>query len=126
MSNKKVRMIIDIFFNVIVVLLGIIIISTTGSKAYSFGRNIFDEEALTTEKYATEVQVTIHEGITEKQLATLLHDKGLVKDELICYLQIKLSDYKNKFVGGTYTLNTAMKPTQMMQVLCNISLDDED
>ena len=46
-----------------------------------------------------------------------LYDKGLVKDKTCFYYQIILSDYKDKFVGGTYTLNTAMTPTEMMKVL---------
>ena len=32
-------------------------------------------------------------------------------------LESIVSDYKDKFVGGTYTLNTAMTPTEMMKVL---------
>ena len=43
--------------------------------------------------------------------------KALVKDKTCFYYQIILSDYKDKFVGGTYTLNTAMTPTEMMKVL---------
>ena len=86
-------------------------------QAYTFGHNIFDEEAVSSEAQARETQVTISDGITSKQLAKLLYDKGLVKDKTCFYYQIILSDYKDKFVGGTYTLNTAMTPTEMMKVL---------
>ena len=126
MNNKRIRMIADISSNIIVLIIGIVIILTAGSKAYSFGHNIFYEESLTDELSARESYVTIKDGITDKQLAKLLYSKGLVKDEMICYLQIKLSDYKGKFVGGTYTLNTSMKPTQMMRVLCDMTLEDSD
>ena len=125
MNNKRIRMTVDISFNLIVLVIGIIIVCTAGSKAYSFGHNIFYEEAGSTEESAREVEVTIKDGITEKQLSKLLYSKGLVKDEFICYLQIKLSDYKGKFVAGTYTLDTSMKPTQMMLILCNMTLEDE-
>ena len=117
MNNKRIRMTVDISFNLIVLVIGIIIVCTAGSKAYSFGHNIFYEEAVSTEESAREVEVTIKDGITEKQLANLLYAKG--------YLQIKLSDYKGKFVAGTYTLDTSMKPTQMMLILCNMTLEDE-
>ena len=125
MNNKRIRMTVDISFNLIVLVIGIIIVCTAGSKAYSFGHNIFYEEAVSTEESAREVEVTIKDGITEKQLSKLLYSNGLVKDEFICYLQIKLSDYKGKFVAGTYTLDTSMKPTQMMLILCNMTLEDE-
>ena len=94
MNNKRIRMIADISSNIIVLIIGIVIILTAGSKAYSFGHNIFYEESLTDELSAREAEVTIKDGITDKQLAKLLYSKGLVKDEMICYLQIKLSDYK--------------------------------
>lgn len=126
MNNKRIRMVVDISSNIIVLIIGIVIVLAAGSKAYSFGHNIFYEEAMTSELSAREVEVTIKDGITEKQLSKLLYSKGLVKDELISYLQIKLSDYKGKFVGGTYTLNTSMKPTQMMRVLCDMTLEENE
>lgn len=41
MNNKRIRMIADISSNIIVLIIGIVIILTAGSKAYSFGHNIF-------------------------------------------------------------------------------------
>ncbi len=125
MNNKKIRMTVDLSFNLIVLIIGIVIVCTAGSKAYSFGHNIFYEEAVSTEEEARQVEVTIKDDITEKQLSKLLYSKGLVKDELVCFLQIKLSNYKGKFVAGTYTLDTSMKPTQMMRILCDMTLEEE-
>ena len=109
MNKKSIRMILGVSLNVIVIAVGVFIIFTAGSKAYTF--------AVSSEAQARETQVTISDGITSKQLAKLLYDKGLVKDKTCFYYQIILSDYKDKFVGGTYTLNTAMTPTEMMKVL---------
>ena len=106
MNKKSIRMILGVSLNVIVIAVGVFIIFTAGSKAYTFGHNIFDEEAVSSEAQARETQVTISDGITSKQLA-----------KTCFYYQIILSDYKDKFVGGTYTLNTAMTPTEMMKVL---------
>ena len=50
--------------------------------------------------------------------------KGLISDEKIFYFQVKLSDYKDKFKAGTYSLNTGMKPTDMMKILAGISTTD--
>ena len=117
MNKKSIRMILGVSLNVIVIAVGVFIIFTAGSKAYTFGHNIFDEEAVSSEAQARETQVTISDGITSKQLAKLLYDKGLVKDKTCFYYQIILSDYKDKFVGGTYTLNTAMTPTEIKKLL---------
>ena len=51
-------------------------------------------------------------------------EKGLISDEKIFYFQVKLSDYKDKFKAGTYSLNTGMKPTDMMKILAGISTTD--
>ena len=52
------------------------------------------------------VEVTIADGVTAKRLASQLYEKGLISDEKIFYFQVKLSDYKDKFKAGTYSLNT--------------------
>lgn len=118
-------MILSISLNVILVAAGIYIIFTAGSRAYTFGHNIFDEEAVTAVEYAKETDVTITDGISAKQLAKIIYDKGLVKDKSIFYYQIVFSDYKDKFVGGTYTLNTGMTPTEIMKVLAGVDTGED-
>jgi UPF0755 protein len=103
---------------------GVLIIFTAGSKAYTFGHSIFDEEAVTSEVNAREVTVTISDDVSAKQLSKLLYEKGLVKDKTTFYFQIILSDYKDKFVGGTYTLTTSMKPTEIMEILTQTSSEE--
>lgn len=125
MDKKSVRMILGISLNVILVAVGVFIIFNAGSKAYAFGHNIFDEEAVSTAEFAKETDVTITDDITAKQLAKLIYDRGLVKDRYIFYFQIILSDYKGKFKSGTYTLNTSMKPTEMLQILSGAGEGDE-
>ena len=95
MNKKSIRMILGVSLNVIVIAVGVFIIFTAGSKAYTFGHNIFDEEAVSSEAQARETQVTISDGITSKQLAKLLYDKGLVKDKIcFCrrYVYLKYGD----------------------------------
>ena len=117
MSNKSIRMLVSVSLNVLIIVLGIYLVFFMGSKAYSFGEKIFNEQAVDSDDNARTVEVTITTDIQAKKLAGMLYDKGLVKDKTCFYYQIILSDYKDKFVGGTYTLNTAMTPTEMMKVL---------
>ena len=99
MNKKSIRMILGVSLNVIVIAVGVFIIFTAGSKAYTFGHNIFDEEAVSSEAQARETQVTISDGITSKQLAKLLYDKRTCKKiRPVFDYQIILSDYKDKFV----------------------------
>ncbi len=124
MNNKNVRVVLGVSFNIVLVIVGAIIIFAAGSKAYTFGHNIFNEESVDTEENARQVEVVISDGISAKQLSSILYDKGLCRDKTIMYFQIVLSDYNNNFVGGTYTLDTAMKPSEMMEIMCQDTGED--
>ncbi len=124
MDNKTIRLIISITLNAVIILAGVYIIFTAGNKAYSFGHNIFNEEAVTTQANAREVSVTVTASDTSKSIAKTLYNKGLVKDETIAYLQIVLSDYKDKFQAGTYELDTSMKPSEMFEIMCKTTAEE--
>ena len=95
-------------------------------RAYTFGNKIFNERAVDTVDNAKVVDVTISSGVSAGQLASQLYDKGLIDDKTVFYFQVKLSDYKDKFKDGTYSLNTSMKPTDMMKVLSGVSDSSDD
>lgn len=124
MDNKTIRLIISITLNAVIILAGVYLIFTAGNKAYSFGHNIFNEEAVTTQANAREVSVTVTASDTSKSIAKTLYNKGLVKDETIAYLQIILSDYKDKFQAGTYELDTSMKPSEMFKIMCKTTAEE--
>ena len=124
MNNKNVRVVLGVSFNIVLVIVGAILIFAAGGKAYTFGHNIFNEESVDTEENARQVEVVISDGISAKQLSSILYDKGLCRDKTIMYFQIVLSDYNNNFVGGTYTLDTAMKPSEMMEIMCQDTGED--
>ena len=69
---------------------------------------------------------TMDDGCSKAVLEVFckLYEKGLISDEKLFYFQVKLSDYKDKFKAGTYSLNTGMKPTDMMKILAGISTTD--
>ncbi|WP_027437826.1 hypothetical protein [Lachnospira multipara] len=118
MSNKNIRLITAVSVNVLVILIGIIVIYKVGSDAYNFGNNIFNEVSADTSNNAREVEVTINSGISAKELANTFYEKGLVNDKKLFYYQILVSDYKDKWVDGTYKLTTDMLPTDMLKVIC--------
>ena len=87
--------------NALFIAIAVIVVVTVGTKAYTF-------------------------GVSAGQLASQLYDKGLIDDKTVFYFQVKLSDYKDKFKDGTYSLNTSMKPTDMMKVLSGVSDSSDD
>ena len=125
MNNKNVRVVLSISLNMIIIIVGTLLIYTAGSRAYTFGHNIFDEQALDTVDNARVTEVTIPDNVSVQELTDIIYQRGLINDKPIFYFQVLLSDYKGKFVGGTYTLNTAMTPTEMMQTLCEKKSEDK-
>ncbi|MGN0318994.1 MAG: hypothetical protein ACI4E1_13770 [Lachnospira sp.] len=117
MTDKTTRFMISVSFNIFIVVLSIYIVIMLGRTAYSFGFKVFNEQAVDSTYNAREVEVTITDNISVGELANVLYKKGLITDKTVFIIQASLSDYKGKFVGGTYTVSTDMTPTQIMQVL---------
>ncbi len=84
---------------------------------YDFGQKIFREEARTSTENAVLVEVVVPEDASAMSVAKLMEENGLVEDSKLFYVQILLSDYKDKFVPGVYTLSTDMKPSELMMTI---------
>ena len=61
--------------------------------------------------------VQIKNTMSDKDIAALLEEKGLIRDSMLFVLQLKLSGYSGRIVSGHYTLNTSMKAEEMMQIM---------
>lgn len=85
MSNKSIRMLISVSLNVLIIVLGIYLVFIAGSRAYSFGEKVFNEQSIDSEDNARTVEITITTDIQPKKLAELLYDKGLVSDKTIAF-----------------------------------------
>ncbi len=98
-------------FLFVVILVALYFVGTT---SYEFGRDVFHETSMSSESKALELTVVIPEDLSNWELAQLLKSEGLVSDEKVFYVQILLSDYKDKYVAGEYILSTDMTPTQIL------------
>lgn len=112
-----VRTVINISINVLVLAVVAILIYSYAGKAYDFGRSIFDEKAMDTEETAKVVVVTIPKSSSNSKIAELIQKEGLVESKYAFLVQLELSDYKDDILPGTYTLNTSMTPTQIIEEL---------
>lgn len=117
MDTKKVVLaIFSTIVKVAVLAVAMILIYKTAVKAYNFGYAIFEDKPVS-EAPGREVNITIASGSNAKKIGEILESKGLIKDATIFYFQNLLSAQKDKLQAGTYTLNTAMKPSEMMEIM---------
>lgn len=93
--------------------------------AYEYGYRIFTEPAMTTEEEGWDVNVTITEGKSARDIGELLQGKGLVRDANVFFLQNLLSEYKDKIKPGSYVLNTSMTAKEMMEIMAAGPQDTE-
>lgn len=126
MDSRNIRFGISILINIIIITAAIVIIYSIGLKGFNLGAAIFNEKSVDTVENAREVEVTLPVNITDSRLVDIIYEKGLVEDKLVFKIQVMLSEYKGNFKAGTYTLNTAMKPTEIMKELSSQNQDEDE
>ena len=104
----------------------LLVIALAGKAAYGFGYAVFDQEPMTTEVRAKEVEVTVQEGMSVYQIGKLLESKGLIEDARIFWVQEKLSDYRGEIRTGHHTLSTAQTPDEMLAVMAAEPGEEEE
>ena len=116
MDGKKVGLsIMLVIFRLILVSLVILFIIKGAQTAYSYGYRLFAQETMTTPENARTVSVTVSATDSVKDVATQLQERGLIEDALLFRLQERISDSHGKIHPGTYELNTAMTPEEMIK-----------
>lgn len=111
--NKALFTFIKIAFTVMVILFviqGSIRLCRVG---YDYGYRLFTEPAME-EAPGEDVLVQVKEGMSSREIAQMLEEKGLIRDSSLFYIQLRLSSYVKKIKPGVYTLNTSMKPKELM------------
>ncbi len=118
METKKLAgTILSVSCRTLIFVLVVLLLFFAGKSMYSFGRDIFHEEAMSSSFNAVSMEITIPENSSVMDIAKILADNGLVKSPMLFYAQAVLSDYPDNFTAGTYTLSTDMKPTEIMIVI---------
>ena len=73
-----------------------------------------------------DIQVTIPEGSGAKEIGKILHDKGVIGDATLFWIQNLLSSYKDELKAGTYTLNSSMSAEEIMRELAGVEEETEE
>ena len=113
------------FFSIVVYIAILLVIVWMGKTAYSFGYDIFNQQAMSPGD-GQEVTVVIQEGASVYNIGRTLKKKGLIEDAKVFYVQEKLSVYKGKLKPGTYILSTAFTADQIMAVLAGEEEDESE
>lgn len=114
--NKVIYKVVGITFSIMVFLLAVYGTMRVSLVAFDFGYRVFTESAID-EEPGTAITVNVKENTGSVELGKLLYEKGLVRDANLFVLQHQLSAYADTILPGTYVLNTAMTPKEMMIVL---------
>lgn len=110
------------FFRIVSYIAVLLVIVWMGKAAYSFGYDIFNQQAMNPGD-GQEVTVVIQEGASAYNIGKTLKKKGLIENAGVFYVQERLSIYKGKLKPGTYILSTAFTPDQIMAVLSGMQED---
>ncbi len=117
MESKKIAStILSVSCRILVFVLVAMTLVFLAREAYAFGKSIFVEQPMATGSKVVEVVVEVPEDYTKKGVAEDFFNRGLVSDKTVFYLQILLSD-RDKLTPGIYTLNTGMKPSEIIAAI---------
>lgn len=115
-ASKIVMRLVSVSFTALIFLVVVYGLYELGLRSYSYGYRIFAEPPVTAGEGRDRL-VQIKNTMSDKEIATLLEEKGLIRDSRLFVLQLKLSGYSGKLVSGHYTLNTSMKAEEMIQIM---------
>lgn len=87
------------------------------TRAYGFGYSVFTSDPVAVEPGA-DIEVTITEDMDAREIAQLLKDAGVIRDEDVFLVQELLyTSDRVPIYPGTYTLNNSWSATRIIEVL---------
>ena len=63
------------------------------------------------------VEITISQGSSTRDIASTLKENGLISNEYVFLLKVKMSDYSNKLNYGTFSLNKNMTVSEIIKII---------
>lgn len=87
-----------------------------GFESFKFAYRITNGSAV--DPYpGKEINVYIHDSMSDSDVATMLYEKGLIVSKLDFVIQAKIKNYKPSKYAGSYTLNTSMNAESQLNEL---------
>ena len=119
---KTSKIVLKIFSgtgSILIIILLIFGVFTVGTIVYDFGYRIFAEESIDVVD-GKEVSVQVVKGMSGKELAEILEEKGLIRQTFLFQVQYRISDFNGKIKPGLYKLNTTMTPETIIETLSTV------
>jgi UPF0755 protein len=112
--NKVTGTIISVAGKLIFYAVVVLLLVEGCTRGYAFGHAIFYPTAMEAAP-GTDKVVTITDGQSAGDVASILRNRGLIDSELIFQIQKRFYEYE--FHPGTYELNTSMTSKEILQAL---------
>lgn len=95
--------------------------------SYHFGFMVFNDAAKETSP-GRDITISVEMDDNVMKIGQTLASRGLIEDARIFYVQERLSEYHEKIEPGVYTLNTSMRPSELIATMANKdqNLEDEE
>ncbi len=119
-SGHFTRSMVKIVIYVVLVL----VLVVAGHTAYKYGQRVFSEKGIE-DAPGKDIYVTVPQGASDGDVASLLESYGLVDDAFIFKLQLKIYGAKN-IKPGEYTLNTSQSGEEMIHILTGNKEDNSE
>lgn len=123
--NKALYKFIRVAFSILLILLVVYATIEVSGIGYDFGYRAFTEPAME-EEPGRDVMVQIKDGMTDAEVAEMLLNKGLIRNDMLFRVQLKLYEYSGEMQPGLYTLNTSMTPTELMVALSTVEEENTE
>ena len=123
--NKTLYQVIKVAGTVLVVLLVVYGTARFSMMAFDYGYRVFTEPPMAS-KPGTSVMVTITPEMGAGDIADVLLEKGLIRDDNLFWIQYQLSAYRGELLPGTYTLNTSMTAKEMMIIMAHQDEEEDE
>lgn len=117
MSVKQVTgAVLNMIFRLSLSCIIVVIIYRLAMYSYHFGYMVFTDAAREPSP-GRDITISVNEEEGVYDIGKTLEKRGLISDAKIFYVQALLLEYKDKLNPGTYTLNTSMKPEEMLEAM---------
>lgn len=118
---KIIRLIIQLFLNILLYTIVIIMVLKISRIVYDFSYEIFGNVCVQ-EEPGTDVPFEIEEGEGTYEMAQKLENMGLIVNKYSFTIRAKLStSEKRPVLPGSYRLNTSMSYSEIINVITNES-----
>lgn len=112
--DKITSTILNVSCKILVYALVAFLLYEGATRGYSYGHEVFAPTAVA-EAPGRDREIVIAEGSSVSEVAKLLKEQGLIKDEVILKLQAKIYEYEIN--SGTYILNTSQTSKDMLKLI---------